>query len=332
MKEYTAAGSGISFPTPNATWAQNLRRFSPSSILTWDDVGTRSVQPFATPWTLTDDDYGIPFTSGRIGVGLNIGSLGGGDFDAQTDAFIAENTVPVPAILPGGYTARLEHDCDGFLGVDMGNALDLTRYMDANGPVSNLWVPYSAAQARGYQTVIFPAGFTLIDWESVSTPVIGWLKGTLETGARGWRNITLLWQCIFVSSAPPHNITGAVDFYISHNADGSTVAAGDHFGDTIDFSCSLAKEDFSYVNDFGSFGHYECPPIEVGALNPTFGVPTNYRLTLRVSETTGTLDGTVYAAGIGTVTLVGHMSPTDDIPFRWTCCGDDDLVAPGGLV
>ncbi len=339
LRQYTGpALAGFAF-SPNFTMAHILRRYSPQKIPTASTfaLGTL-VQPFTVDWALANDDWGIPFTAGRVGVIDRIGVAGGGDYETQIDAYIAANTTPVPGTLPVGYTARLEHDCDGLLGSDMGmatcdsTAANYTRYMGPDGPIAETWVPYNAAQARGYQTVKFSSSFTLIDWDSTVTPTIGWFKGTLENSARGWRNISLIWQCVHISTAPPHNLSGSIDLYISHNADGSTVANGDHFGDTIDYSTSFDKDDLFYVSDGGALGHYEIPEITIGALNPSFGVPTNYRITFKITETEGTLAPGVYGSNIADVTWVSKMSPTDDIPFRWTCCGDDDLIAPGGLV
>ncbi len=343
--------SGVTTPANSLSTAHMMYRRCPAPTIAdrtsvpGSFANAPRVQPFCVPWTATVDSYGIAYSAGLVGVTSSVGYAGTGSYEARMDAHIAANCTAVPGVLPAGYTPRLEHDCDMlsvpsvFSGAAPGicSCWDATptRYMGPAGPINYYWIPYSAANQRGYTKVSFAGSFTVIDYDSVVEPIAAWMRTGLEDSARGWRNMRWMWNTPLLYSAPPHNMNlmGTVDLYISHNADGSTVANGSHFGDTIDYSKSFGQADLTwnpYISP--SIGDYITPEWDTGQMLPALGVPTNYRITVLHTQTADPGPPVTYGDFLSAGTFSAKMSPVVNIPLRWTCCGDSGLIAPGGLV
>jgi hypothetical protein len=333
--QLAGVGPATALTNVKSTLASRLGRVAP---LNREYLSSGTLQPYAVPWTDTTDTNGVSYPAGLVGVvgAYSIGA-GPGSYEDLIDTYFANHSVPVPGVLPGAYTARLQRDCffsDTIVGqarVDPSN----TKYRDANGPISNLWVPVDASTARG--TVDTSLGDTVrlltLGPGYPGDPNDFWTTYKIQTACTGWRRLKYVYTFDTSYDEPDAIWSGNVTLTISHNANGSD-PGGDN-GDTIDHTQTFAYGDFTRT-DLGA-GHptdryvYTSVEIDAGAILPTVGTLSIFRFKLQHGTPTGP-DAGGGQAQAGKHPFSIKKSPNLSVPFPFTATGDDDLIAPGGIL
>lgn len=283
-----------------------------------------TIRPYVVPWTPTADLWGVAFPAGLVGVTQEIslpsplvGTINAG-YESQWASFAA-SMIPVPAVLPVGYTVNPQVDWQSL-------TANLARVRTAAGWVDKTWLPTTS-----------PNGFTLSPAAGFppfhTTPSGGaWVcRQAFTSAATGWRKVQLKLTTRLVQGGQP--AFPATPITINHNADGTNpgdTSASNPFatpgvaGDTLDFSGSVSGADFSDAN--GDF-FWDTPWIDCGAVLATLGTLAIFQFSWDTAAWTGA-EGFIS----GGFLFSFRMSPRCDVPYPTTVLGQGDLIAPGGYV
>ncbi len=335
---YQLAGVGPAAALTNhkATIAARLGRIAP---LNREYSSSGVLAPYVIPWTISTDNNGVDFPDGLVGVvGDYANGAGPSSYTSLIDTYFANNCVPVPGVLPGGYTPRLKRDCfwssstTGQARVSPSN----TYYRDANGPVHDLWVPKSASLARGYtfsgssKVIVLGPGY---DPHPLTGTLDEWIMYTIEANSIGYRKLTYQTTYHSTDDEPTAAWKHTSTLTVSHNADGSDF--GDDNGDTIDHIQNLVYGDYTRTDTLGHPGIdrwlYTSPVIDCGAILPSLGVVSKFKIKCHMGGT-NELDGFPNYQAPGLYQTMSFKASPNIIPFPFTCTGDGDLIAPGGIV
>ena len=202
-----------------------------------------SIRPYTTTWLATADSFGVSFPAGLVGVAsiMQRDPASGGTFNDQyesewTDLTSGATIIPVPGVLPSGYTANLDTPWVSY-------ALSLRRLRTAAGFTDYGWGPTS--NPNGSTTTKradnLPGGDARISFDGVNNHI----AMTITTSDIGFRK--LRYRLRYTSPAVPGGFpVDAVTLRISHNNDTGTVPSGTNDGDTIDHTTTLAAGAMSY--------------------------------------------------------------------------------------
>jgi hypothetical protein len=277
--------------------------------------GSATIRPYVVPWTPAADSFGVAFPAGIVGVTTDLvlpsplGATINSDYESQWDGFLA-SLIPVPAVLPVGYTASLQTDWRSL-------TAQLYRLRTASGYTDKTWLPTSSP--NGIETAFdsidplpFNGGFTSPSRKNITVASTGYRKLQFKVVTAG------LWLAM-----PAY---GTAPFTINHNANGTnpgnTSADGSvpgTAGDTIDFSGSVSDSDFSDPD--GNF-RWETGWIDCGEILPTLGTLTYFQFAWDAT-------GFAFALSPGFY-FYFRLSPRCDVPYPISVAGQGDLIAPGG--
>lgn len=267
--------------------------------------GATAIRPYALAFPAASDQWGAAIPAGTLMVTQVAGIENDGS--AYNDAFenylidptnAGSRFVGVPAILPVGYTARTTYDWRYA-------SQSLFRYWGATGFTTATWVP--SFKPMGYLNTTGWSG-------SGSFP----FALQYDIAGPGYRRVE--WR--FALQSPDRmDWGGTLDVKLSHNADGSAVAAGS-VGDTIDDTRSFTNADFPTIIAPNRWSSWQVAPSGAQA---AFGVPTRFYSTTYYNVTAPFVAATAYPIQI-------RVSPVLNVPLPISVPGVGDLIAPGGTV
>ncbi len=337
--QLVSVGTATSLTSTKSTEASVLGRIAPVNR-EYSSSGT--LRPYVLPWTEVTDTVGCAYPAGLVAVvGAWSVDAGPGSYTGKIDDYFDDNSALVPGVLPVGYTARWERD-EYFSATTVGQARvpSFLKYRDADGPVDIDWVPVAAIDARGrVGSALTP--FTVITGPGYPGDLCDyWIMMKIQAPCVGWRGFKYIYT-IYSGDDPADYVppgfgtwSGNVTITISHNADGTDPLTDN--GDTIDHVQTFAYGDFVRTDVLPAVPRwrYVTAEIDVGPLIPALGVLTVYRFKIQGGMPTAGC-GSGYANGLpqgGASPFSIKFSANLDVPFPYTATGDDDLIAPGGLV
>lgn len=268
--------------------------------------GAETIRPYAMPWTLAADLFGVAYPAGLVGVATQIalphtlGATLNGDFEDEWEGGSLA-IIPVPGVLPVGYTPSLQTDWRSLDAV-------LTRLRTAAGFTDQTWLPDTAWLGENDGPFILtgsggttgdPPGYMI--W---ATDRVGFRKVQVKfrTGIQWLAMPTYDQVCTF-----------------SHNADGSSPGTS-ALGDTTDASLHVTDADF--LDGDGDFW-WETTWRDLGAIQASsIGTLTTFQIRTDSSASPFSL--------AGGVTIEYRLSPRCDVPYPISVAGQGDLIAPGG--
>lgn len=289
--------------------------------------GGAGIRPYVIPWDPATDLWGVAFPAGIVGVTTSVVQTGAGTYNARTIAGWDQTTsgvIAVPAVLPAGYTARLNREWHSA-------SQSLDRVRTAAGYTTDLWMPSTSPHGTSTSVTAitsvpftvnpdpppFPSGSYVYRRFISVAPTIGLRKLQYRAGS---------------NNLPPGTYGGTHTIVVSHNANGSITYNpsapyhGSDDGNVIDYTGSVANSDFTAGLE-GTI--YWTDWIDAGALTPTLGTLTTFTFSVTFTETYSAV------APINS-TQLSHVqfrySSRVDIPYPFTATGQGDLIAPGGLV
>lgn len=270
--------------------------------------GTFEIRPYAFAWTLAADSFGVAFPAGTVGVAQQaslplvpgVGTIADQYLDMWQGGTLSY-VVPVPGVLPVGYTPSLQTDWTSM-------TADLTRLRTAAGYSLKTWLPATGflGETVGPVTLVGsgattgdPPGYML--WASART---GFRKVQVKfrTGMQWLTMPTYDQVCT-----------------LSHNADGSSPGTS-ALGDTVDATLHVTDADF--LDPDGDFW-WETTWRDLGVIQASsIGTLTTFQI-----QTDSSASPFAMANG---VTVEWRLSPRCDVPYPVSVAGQGGLIAPGG--
>lgn len=271
-----------------------------------DADAAAAIRPYAMPWPLAADLFGVTFPAGTVGVATQIslphhlGARLNTDFEAQW-ASGSLAIVAVPGVLPVGYTACLQTDW---------RSLDaqLDRVRTAAGYVLKTWLPATGflGVTVGPLTLSGSAGTT-------GSPPSYMLWAT---DVSGYRKVQVKFRTGNLFLAMP---TYDLVTTFSHNANGSSPGTS-ALGDTTDASLHVTNADFT--DGDGDF-RWETTWRDLGVIQASsIGTLTTFQIRADSSASPASM--------AGGVTIEYRLSPRCDVPYPISVAGQGALIAPGG--
>lgn len=266
-----------------------------------------TIRPYVVPWTATADAFGVAFPAGLVGVtpSLSLPSPLVGTFNAGFEsqwASLLTTIIPVPGVLPGGYTPSLQIDWTSL-------TANLARLRTAGGYATKTWLPTTSpnGQTIGPVTLVGSGGV-------IGIPNPGYM--IWATQVTGFRKV----QVRFVTG----QLWLALPSYTqtckwSHNADGSNPGTS-ALGDTIDATLTTTDADFTDAN--GDF-RWDTPWYDLGIIQASsIGTLTTFQVQCDSNTNPTAMDNGL--------TIEYRLSPRCDVPYPLSVAGQGDLIAPGG--
>jgi hypothetical protein len=233
--DHASAVWGYGSATPHISGQQaGLRRKRQFPIAPTTPGASASIRPYALPWLATADAFGVSFPAGTLGITTTISlpSPIGGTFNAGYESQWADLTsgttiVPVPSVLPSGYTPNLETPWASY-------AVNPNGIHTKDGWTNQLWGP--TGNPNGVTDLMSLSDFdvrSIFDGTNYVYQIPIAIPGT---GCRAFR---------IKNNFTPTGVQPSCT--ISHNNNTGTRPAATDPGDTIDQTFTLAS-DLSYVN------------------------------------------------------------------------------------